>query len=413
MDKAFVYLIVGGLLILVAMIGMLAPRFQFTSAMVYLAIGAGLGPVGLGLIDPNPMADRALIEGVSEVVLIVSLFTAGMKLRADFAHIEWWMPIQLASATMIVTIALLAILGHVLLGLPWGAAVLLGAILAPTDPVLAGDIGVAHYRDRHPIRFGLTGEAGLNDGTAFPFVMLGLAMMGLHDAGPWYAYWVARDLLWGAAGGLAIGWAIGVLTTRISRFLRRHRLPSAAGFDVFYSLGVIALTYGVAQVACTYAFLAVFAAGLAMRRVEEGDAPEMADEKTLRRIVYLPFNRQVERFGEAAILLVVGAMLHRIKFDLAVFLFVALFFFVARPAAVFLTLIGTSTTYTERSLVAWFGVRGVGLIYYLAFVLGRGLPSDNGLDATLINVVLVCVSGSILVHGATSEPLSRRFDLKA
>ena len=164
------------------------------------------------------------------------------------------------------------------LGLSWGAAVLLGAVLAPTDPVLASDVQVEHAADRDRLRFSLTGEAGMNDGTAFPFVMLGLWLMNLHAPGTSIWRWMAVDLVWAVAGGLGVGTLIGTLVGQLVIYLRRkHRV--ALGLDEFLSLGLIGLSYGLALAAHAYGFLAVFAAGLALRRIERratGDNPPPA-----------------------------------------------------------------------------------------------------------------------------------------
>ena len=145
---------------------------------------------------------------------------------------------------------------------------LLGAILAPTDPVLASDVQVANPGDHDRLRFGLTGEGGLNDGTAFPFVMLGLGWLGLHELGEGGWRWWTVDVLWAVAGGLGLGYLLGTLVGRLIIYLRvRHR--EALGSDEFISLGLIALTYGLALLSLTYGFLAVFAAGLALRRIDE------------------------------------------------------------------------------------------------------------------------------------------------
>src|SRR5919206_497446 len=128
--------------------------------------------------------------------VLISLFTAGLKLRTALTDHRWRLPVRLAVESMIVTVGLITLVGVVGLGLPLGAAVLLGAILAPTDPVLASDVQVEGPTDQDRLRFGLTGEAGLNDGTAFPFVMLGLGLIGLHELGQAGWRWFAVDVVW-------------------------------------------------------------------------------------------------------------------------------------------------------------------------------------------------------------------------
>jgi NhaP-type Na+/H+ or K+/H+ antiporter len=201
MDVTFWFLVAGGLFIGTALIGSVVQRLPLTTAMLYLAVGFGLGPAGFGVLRLDPLTDSALLEHISEVAVIVSLFSAGLKLRSPLSEKRWLLPAQLAFVSMIITVGLIAAAGIVGLGLPAGAAALLGAILAPTDPVLASDVQLEHPRDRDDLRFSLTAEAGLNDGTAFPFVMLGLGLLGLHEIGAHGWRWVAADVVWAIPGG--------------------------------------------------------------------------------------------------------------------------------------------------------------------------------------------------------------------
>ena len=176
---------------------------------------------------------------------------------------------------MALTVGLIALVGVVGLGLPLGAAILLGAILAPTDPVLASDVQVTDPTDRDRLRFALTGEAGLNDGTAFPFVMLGLGLLGLHELGDGGWRWLAIDVVWAVAAAWRSAALLGSSSARLVLYLRRTH-KEAVGLDDFLALGLIALSYGTALLAHTYGFLAVFAAGLALRRVERIASGELA-----------------------------------------------------------------------------------------------------------------------------------------
>jgi NhaP-type Na+/H+ or K+/H+ antiporter len=218
------FVIVGMLLIGVAVAGSLLRRLPLTTALLYLGVGAALGPWGAALLAPDPIRDAAVLERITEVAVIVSLFTAGLKLRLPLSDGRWRPPVLLATVAMGVTIAAVTAASVWLLDLPFGVAVLLGAVLAPTDPVLASDVQVTHAHDAERLRFSLTGEAGLNDGTAFPFVMLGLGLLGAHDLGPYGVRWFAVDLVWAVAAGLTIGALCGTLVGRFVIYLRReHR----------------------------------------------------------------------------------------------------------------------------------------------------------------------------------------------
>jgi NhaP-type Na+/H+ or K+/H+ antiporter len=176
-------LIVGALLTTMALAGSLLQRLPLSTGMLYLAVGVGLGPAGWALLSPDPLLHAHALERAAEIAVLISLFAVGLKLGLPFSDKRWQLPLRLASTSMLVTIALVACIGAVGLGLPWGAAILLAGITAPTDPVLASDVQVIEANDRDRLRFSLSAEGGLNDGAAFPFVMLGLGLLGLHDLG--------------------------------------------------------------------------------------------------------------------------------------------------------------------------------------------------------------------------------------
>ena len=404
-------------------------RLPLTTSLLYLLVGMALGPLGFGLIRLDPLRHAALIERLAEFAVILSLFTAGLKLRAPPGDPLWRLPLRLASASMLVTVALVAATGVLLLDLPLGAAVLLGAVLAPTDPVLASDVQVEHPMDRDRLRFGLTGEAGLNDGTAFPFVMLGLGLLGLRDLGAAGWRWAAVDVLWATAAGLFVGAAAGTLVGRLVVHLRRAH-KEAVGLDEFLSLGLLALAYGLALLAHGYGFLAAFAAGVALRSVEaraggRDDAPPAdvggaaaagAAEEVATAAETAPaymaqavlgFNEQLNRVCEVAVVLVIGGMLCGDYLAPHAAWFVPLLFVVIRPAAVVLGLWGARVTPAQRRLIAWFGIRGVGSLYYLAYALQHGAGAGAGSTHArqLAALTLTTVAASVALHGVSVTPL--------
>ena len=202
-EPAVWFVIAGALLVGIALAGSVLKRLPLTAAMFYVAAGAALGPWGAGLLHIDALRDAELLERFTEVAVIISLFTAGLKLRLPGSDRRWRPAILLASFAMLLTVAAIAAFAVLVLGFPLSAAVLLGAILAPTDPVLASDVQVEHAGDAEPLRFSLTAEAGLNDGTAFPFVMLGLGLMGAHELGDYGWRWATIDLAGRCSPGLA------------------------------------------------------------------------------------------------------------------------------------------------------------------------------------------------------------------
>ena len=262
MTNAEWFLMVGTLLLVMGLTFTLLKRTPITAAIIYLLVGLICGPSGLNLYHFNPLKDSALLETLTEVVVLISLFSAGVKMPGPFSLARWRTPILLATVSMAITVGLIAALAYFVLGLPLGAGVLLGAILAPTDPVLATDVQIRHPGDRDQLRFTLTCEAGMNDGSAFPFVMLGLGLLGLHDLGDYGVQWFLVDVLWATGASIAIGVVAGVALARLGWKLRRaphqHEL-----LDDFLGLGLIGVVYGITVLAHAWGFLAVFFAAVA------------------------------------------------------------------------------------------------------------------------------------------------------
>ncbi|AWI55344.1 sodium:proton antiporter [Aquabacterium olei] len=426
-------LVIGVLLVVIGLTDTLRRRLPVGTSAIYLLCGYLLGPHGLGFIRLDLMRDAALLEVLTEIAVLVSLFAVGLRLRVPLRDGLWRAPVLMATLAMLVTIALLTGLG-MWLGLSLGGAVLMAAVLAPTDPVLASDVQVAHPQDHDGLRFSLTGEGGLNDGAAFPVVMLALGLMRLHDLGSWGLHWVAVDLVWATAGGLTLGWLTGLLFSRIVVYLRREQ-SQAFGMESFFTLGLIALTYGLALLLHTYGFLAVFAAGLAMRQFERTDSDSHRHERTEVDLASTPddgvenlgpsaqaspamasaymakevldFTLDLERIAELAVMLIIGSLLSLATFD-AFSLPVALgLIFVVRPVAIYLITLRSVFTSAQRRFAAWFGVRGVGSMYYLMFAVTHG-ANTRELPA-VADAVLATIALSVLLHGSSATPAMRAY----
>lgn len=406
------------------LLGTTLERSPCSAAIVYLAIGFVLGPAGLGIARLDPLEDAPLVHVVSEFAVLVSLFSVGLKLRSPIGETVWRTPVMLATLTMVVTIGFLTGYAVVALALPLGAALVLAAILAPTDPVLASEVQVRHPADRDQLRFALSAEGGLNDGIAFPFVALGLGLMGLGDLGAYGLRWIGIDLLWAIAGGIGVGWLSAIAVGNLVLHLRRHH-HEALGSDEFLAMGLIASSYGFALVLGAYGFLAVFSAGLALRHIErvasganpalerlgaespraETDA-QAAPAKLARSL--LEVNQQLERVVELAVVLGLGIMVSGGRLGWEGVALGAILLFVIRPVAVLATLAPSGRRDASIPLVAWFGIRGIGSIYYLSYSIAAGLPRE--LAERLAPIVLTVLAGSIVAHGVSATPLMRRYD---
>src|SRR3712207_200281 len=258
MTEAYWFTTAGVLLVGVVLASTVLRRLPVSTSIIYLGVGMLLGPGVLGMLSWDAVREAEILKYLSEIAVVVSLFTVGLKWRTPLTADFWSMPVRLATLGMVLTIAAVTLIGTTLLGLPLGAAVLLGAVLAPTDPVLASEVQVRSPTDRDAVRYALSGEAGLNDGLAFPFVMLGLGMLGLHpdaeagllklwangEFGPWA--WMGWDLAWAVAVGLAVGSLTGALVGRLALHLHQRRHDVFALHE-FLVLGLIALSYGLAE----------------------------------------------------------------------------------------------------------------------------------------------------------------------
>ena len=415
-------LLVGGLLAITGVAHGYIRRLPITSSIIYLAVGLLVGPTVLHLFHFNPLKESALLEVITEAAVLISLYAAGVKMPVPVSLARWRKPILLATASMAVSVGLVAAFAVLVLDLPLGMGVLLGAIIAPTDPVLATDVQIRHPRDRDRLRFNLTCEAGMNDGSAFPFVMLGLGLLGLHDLGDAGLRWVFLDVVWATIAGVAIGWLMGMGIAKIVWKMQSSTERNGLLHD-FIALGLIGIVYGVSESVHGWGFLAVFFAAVAMRQTElklrkielppgsrlarrqtpceEPDSPKPVSEGSL------VFKEHLERLSEIVLIILVGGSLFIDSWSWRAVSLAVFVFFIARPVSVAVGLLPARTNRRQTAMMAWFGIRGIGSLYYLMYAIQHGLPESQGLE--LIHFTLIVVTLSIIVHGVSVTPLMKRF----
>lgn len=401
-------------------------RLPLSTSMLYLPLGWALGPNGLDAIHIHIVNDAAVVEQITKAIILLSLFSAGLKMRLPITSRLWFLSLRLAFVSMVVTVALIALAGVFLFGLSPAMAILMGGILAPTDPVLASEVQVDDPYQLGALRFGLTSEAGLNDGSAFPFVLLGLMLMTkpFQASAAWR--WFGIDFCWGTLAGLAVGFGVAAVVGKYVLHLRTvHR--HAVGLGFFLAPGLIALSYAIGEIVHGYGFLSVFACAVTlrwieMRRAHPGKPPQLpliaaagapdtrfkaaVDPSTASLFLVellLQFTDQLEQIGELVIVVIVGALLTFATFDLQNVLRLLLLFFIIRPVAIFVGLAKTPLGIPEKSLISWFGIRGIGSLYYLAYAIERGL-SPSSTDG-VANTVLAAIAMSVVMHGITVTPL--------
>ena len=355
--------------------------------------GSLLFPGAVAGIDPTERP--AIWELAAELVVIIVLFATGLRIDDLGGRRLWWPTVRLLAITMPLTIAAVALLGWSVAGMTVGGAILLGAVLAPTDPVLAGDlqIGPPLEGKEHPVRFALTTEAGLNDGLAFPFVYLALHIAS-QGASPslWLAEWLVWDVLYRIVAGVALGIGIGWLLGRIMIAVPAWNSVSTSGPGVLALAGVF-ITYGVVELAEGYGFIAAFVAGLVCRRAE-------ARHRFHQRLH--AFASSVEHSITAILLVLLGSVMPSLwpHLDWSLTIIGFGLILVIRPLAGLVGLLGTPLTLRARSVVAAYGVRGIGSLYYLGYASTHVEFIDEG---ALWALVAFTIFASTVVHGLTAS----------
>ncbi len=395
----------GGLVILVAIAALSSHSDRiYSPAAVYLVLGAlasaGLHLLGIDLL--SPIGDSTLIEHLTEFAVIIALFGAGLRLDRKFGLGRWRSTSLLILLVMPLTIAAVAAFANLAMGLSLGAAIILGAALAPTDPVLARDlkVGPPGKGDSNETRFALTSEAGLNDGLAFPFIFLGVLVAGGEFN--LFTDWFVPDVLYAVTVGIAFGFAGGHLIAWGSDRLRRAGWLRPR-FDGWLALAAVLAIYGITEIAGAYGFLAAFAGGLGFRRHEwsheahgrvHAGADLMEDVTELGMVLILGSTVTIAGLGNPG---------------LAGWLLVPFLLLLVRPTLTLLAFSRSPVSMRERLLIGWFGIRGVGSFYYAAVAINAGvLPIDEA--SRIYWTIVLCVGISILVHGFTGRPAMASID---
>jgi len=398
----------GLVVLLTAWLPMVLRELSLSLPMFCVALGAAVFaiPDVPGVIY-HPQEQLPFVEHMTELVVIISLMGAGLKLDRPFAWRSWGLTWRLLGIAMPLTILALAALGHALLGLGAATALLLAAALSPTDPVLASDIQVGRPGEgqEDEVRFSLTSEAGLNDGLAFPFVHLAIVLLAVSRTDePWFAAWISIDVVWKIAAGAGIGYGVGLALGWATFHLPNRAKLSRTG-DGFVALGVTCLAYGAAEIGHGYGFLAVFVAALALRSTERGSRYHQKLHD---------FAEELERLLMMVLLVLLGGaisgggLFRGLTLEAVAFSVLAIF--VVRPVCAWVGLAATTRPASERAVISFFGIRGLGSIYYLAYALGRApFEAPDLLWATLGLTIVM----SIVLHGITVTPVMRRLDRMA
>ncbi|MBE9177110.1 sodium:proton antiporter [Oculatella sp. LEGE 06141] len=386
-----------GLLLLAVTLGSgWISRLPLSFALIYLVVGILLGPYGTQLVQIEPQTE--FLEHLTEFVVIVSLYSCGLKMNRPLQLWAWNSTARLIWFLMPLSILAVAAVGHWLVGLGWGAAVLLGAILAPTDPVLASEVQLVNTNDQDELRFGLTSEGGLNDALAFPFVYFGLYWLKDSNLDNWFGQWVAIDLIWAIVAGIAVGVIVSRVISGLDRRFRKIKGVEESMED-FVALSAILLSYSVAEIINGYGFLAVFVAGVMTRR---------ARLKLDQKISQLEFTERIEKLLEIGTILLLGSMLRVepiLTYGGVGLLVAGALLFIIRPVGAWISTFGDRIKPSTRLLYGWFGIRGVGSLYYLSYAFGEGVPTETAEVLGWITYITIVIS--VVLHGISTTPLMK------
>jgi NhaP-type Na+/H+ or K+/H+ antiporter len=392
--------VIGFLLLLVTLGSGWIDKLPISFALIYLVVGITLGPYGFKIVQLRP--DANFLEKLTEFVVIVSLYSCGLKMNRQLNFWAWRSTVRLIGFLMPISIFAIAAISHWGLKMEWGPAILLGAILAPTDPVLASEVQLADTEDKDELRFGLTSEGGLNDALAFPFVYFGIHWLEKgNNWQDWFKEWVAVDLLWAVVAGVGMGIIVAKAVVFLEQKLEKYTLIDELMVD-FIAISAILLTYSLTEFVYGYGFLAVFVAGITAQKQYEGEE---------KRHSQLEFTEQIEKLMEVATILILGSMLRvqAIWQHLSEALLVGgLLLFVIRPVGAWISTIGGNYKPITRALFGWFGVRGVGSMYYLCYAFGHGLKDSLGEQIAWITYITIVLS--VILHGISTTPLMNRYE---
>lgn len=396
-----VFAIAGVAALLAGLLPRLLEGRPLSLPVLFLGLGMLVYALPLDLPAPDPLEHKVLAQHLAEVCVIVALMGAGLKLDRRVGWRRWSSTWRLLAIAMPVTILGVAVLGWWWAGLPVAAALLLGSALAPTDPVLASDVQVGEPTEdedsEDEVRFALTSEAGLNDALAFPFVYLAIVLAKKESLLEWFGVDVLYKLAVGLLLGLGIGWLLGKLFFRAAK----DAVRLAKHAEGFVALAATFLAYGVTELAGGYGFLAVFVCAVSIRASERDNRYQQ---------VLHDFTEQIERLLTVLLLLlfggaVVNGLLSELTWRAAAVGLMLLF--VLRPLAAWLSLRGSPGSKGEHAVIAFFGIRGIGSFFYLAYATAEATFAEAEELWALVGFVVIV---SVVVHGVSATPIMERLD---
>jgi NhaP-type Na+/H+ or K+/H+ antiporter len=400
--------IIGLTIIGIAALGMawmpaITQKTKVSYSIIYVLLGVLLFSVVKHIPLPNPFVHQDYALHLSELVVIVSLMGTGLKIDEPFSLKAWAVPFRLVTITMILCIGIVAVVGVYAFNFDWASALLLGAVLAPTDPVLASDVQVGPplEEDKDNIRFSLSAEAGMNDGMAFPFtwlaIVIAMASAGKNTSiGEWFAYYFLYKII----AGVVIGFGMGRLLAYLLFYLPEKKHFAVVN-EGFIAISATLAVYGITELLLGYGFIAVFVTAITLRNYE-------LHHKFHKKMH--SFADQIERILLAIVLIVFGGslvsgILNDLSWNMVVFGLI--FLLLIRPISGLIALLGTKLHVKEKLAISFFGIRGIGSFFYLAFAF-KQTSFMHGIE--LWSLVAFIVLISVLVHGVTANTVMKKLE---
>jgi NhaP-type Na+/H+ or K+/H+ antiporter len=399
MDSYLILITVVGIAALgMAWIPFFTARTNISYSIIYVLTGAVLYSITDALPFPDPLQEQESVLRLTEMVVIISLMGTGLKIDQPFSFASWKVPFRLVTITMVLSIAAVTLLSTYMFGLDLASALLLGAVLAPTDPVLASDVQVGPPLEKHKdnVRFSLTAEAGMNDGMAFPFTLLAIALAPSHKEFS-LLHWAANDLLLKIIIGSACGFILG--RTLAYLVFRASTDQNIAVRDGFVAICATLITYGVTEMLNGYGFVAVFVAAISIRNYELHHAYHQKMHS---------FTDQIERILLAIVLILFGGALvyvlaRNISWTVVIFTFLCIF--IIRPVTAWVSLFSTDLHNKEKAAISFFGIKGIGSFFYLAYALQHAQFADEPFLWVIVSCVVLF---SIISHGVTATYIMKK-----
>lgn len=384
-----------------AMFPVISKRLPISLPILQVSFGIIVGYFWMTLAFLNPLENGLIIEKLTEIIVLVSLVGAGIKIDTPLSWQLWRPTVRLLLITMPLGIFAMAALGYYVFGLTIGAAILLGAVLAPTDPVLASSIqvGPPNTGGEDTSRLTLTSEAGLNDGLAFPFVYLAIKMAEAFSqdkdfTGEMLWSWFTHDVLWKIGAGLVVGIMVGKILGKLIFSKYTKETTISQGYVV---IALTLLAYGLAEYVHSYGFIAVFVAAFAFRRSEH--------EHSYHQKLH-DFAEQSEGLLMSLVLVGFGIFIGQglqsdIELTWRVYIVSFIFLLLIRPISGLIGLSGLNMHRTEKYAISALGIRGIGTLYYLSYALNQGyFNDDDAIKLWIVASIIILVS--IFVHGISA-----------